>query len=43
MIGLLVVMFALLVLHRQLVALESGAAPVLAPRRSHAQLSQLSA
>jgi tetratricopeptide (TPR) repeat protein len=42
MIGLLVVMFALLVLHRQLIALESGAAPVLAPRRSSAQLAQLS-
>jgi len=36
MLGLLVVIFALLVLRGQLVALESGAAPVLAPKRSQA-------
>jgi len=42
MLGLLVVIFALLVLRGQLVALESGAAPVLAPKRSQAQLTRLS-
>lgn len=42
MLALVIVIFAWFILNRQLGALEHGTAAVLAPKRSHGQLTQLS-